>query len=212
MNALFSTRLRNSTASIHNEVEHTHFMVDLMEGRLEASSYTALIRQYEPIYAALEHQSREFAADPVFAPFSDSRLERHTRILADLRTLPLSDYPVTEAARDYAERIERIEEPERLIAHHYTRYLGDLSGGQAIGTLMARHYGIDRSALSMWDFSELGKTKPYKDDYRLRLDAIAAHGGREQTVIDETLLAFELNGRLLGELTRLAGTPGVTVA
>ena len=218
MTEKFSARLRQGTATIHDDVEHTDFMVDLMEGRLDAEAYATLLTQYEVIYAALEERARAFADDPVFAAFHDPRLERHARIVADLAVLNSSgagvgsgagsgaesgaESGVVPAARDYALRLSAIETPEAMIAHHYTRYLGDLSGGQAIGTLMARHYGIGAEALTMWDFSELGKTKPYKDDYRSRLDEIAATGGDEQAVLDEAIAAFEVNGALLSELTR----------
>ncbi|MBP0644931.1 biliverdin-producing heme oxygenase, partial [Mycobacterium tuberculosis] len=67
--------------------------------------------------------------------------------------------------------------------------------------LMGRHYGIGDDALTMWDFSDLGKTKPYKDSYRARLDEVAATGGDEQAVTAETLDAFALNGTLRAELT-----------
>lgn len=226
MTEKFSARLRQGTATIHDDVEHTDFMVDLMEGRLDTEAYATLLTQYEVIYAALEERARAFADDPVFAAFHDSRLDRHARIVADLAALNSTGVTVgsgvesgagsgsgsgsgsgvgsgvVPAARDYALRLSAIETPEAMIAHHYTRYLGDLSGGQAIGTLMARHYGIGAEALTMWDFSELGKTKPYKDDYRSRLDEIAATGGDEQAVLDEAIAAFEVNGALLGELTR----------
>ncbi|WP_453985627.1 biliverdin-producing heme oxygenase [Brevibacterium casei] len=214
MTEKFSARLRQGTATIHDDVEHTDFMVDLMEGRLDAEAYATLLTQYEVIYAALEERARAFADDPVFAAFHDPRLERHARIVADLAVLNSSgagvgsgagsgaESGVVPSARDYALRLSAIATPEAMIAHHYTRYLGDLSGGQAIGTLMARHYGIGAEALTMWDFSELGKTKPYKDDYRGRLDEIAATGGDEQAVLDEAIAAFEVNGALLGELTR----------
>lgn len=214
MTEKFSARLRQGTATIHDDVEHTDFMVDLMEGRLDAEAYATLLTQYEVIYAALEERARAFADDPVFAAFHDPRLDRHARIVADLAALKSSgvtvgsgpgsavDSGVVPSARDYALRLSAIETPEAMIAHHYTRYLGDLSGGQAIGTLMARHYGIGAEALTMWDFSALGKTKPYKDDYRGRLDEIAATGGDEQAVLDETIAAFEVNGALLSELTR----------
>ena len=197
----FSAQLREATAVIHDDVEHTDFMVNLMEGRLDAEAYATLLTQYEVIYAALEDRDRMFADDPVFAPFHDPRLERHERIVSDLTALGSGDIAVTEAALDYASRLAAIETPEAMIAHHYTRYLGDLSGGQAIGTLMGRHYGIGDDALTMWDFSDLGKTKPYKDAYRARLDEVAATGGDEQAVTAETLDAFALNGTLLAELT-----------
>lgn len=222
----FSARLKASTATIHDEVEHTTFMVDLMEGRLDAGAYALLLKQYTVIYTALEARSREFAEDPIFAPFYDANLFRTQRIHNDLEkleataagqrrdTAPLissgSDPAVTRSAEAYADHLNRLTRPEQLIAHHYTRYLGDLSGGQAIGALMGRHYSVPAEALTMWDFTEVGKTKPYKDAYRGRLDEIGANGGDEQLVIDETTTAFNLNGRLLAELSSEIEAPAVT--
>lgn len=208
----FSARLKSSTATIHDEVEHTNFMVDLMEGRLNADAYALLLKQYEVIYDALEQKSREFAADPIFVPFHNAGLCRYNRILADLRELGGGALPVTRSAEAYAAHLSGLTQPEQVIAHHYTRYLGDLSGGQAIGALMGRHYGLPASALTIWDFAEIGKTKPYKDDYRLRLNEIAGTGGDEQIVIDETMTAFKLNGELLAELTATTERPTATVA
>lgn len=216
----FSARLKASTATIHDEVEHTTFMVDLMGGRLDARAYALLLKQYEVIYDVLEQKSREFAEDTIFAGFYDTNLFRHERIVWDLQELTSSDQfrlsdvdlPLTRSAEAYAAHLAGIESPEQLIAHHYTRYLGDLSGGQAIGALMARHYALPTSALTMWDFAELGKTKPYKDAYRLRLNDIAGTGGDEQTVIDETMTAFRLNGELLSELTAMSQRSAATIA
>ena len=214
----FSARLKASTATIHDEVEHTNFMVDLMEGRLDACAYALLLKQYTVIYAALEAKSREIAEDGIFAPFHDANLFRHERIVWDLQELTGSDQfalndvdlPVTLSAEAYADHLSGLTGPEQLIAHHYTRYLGDLSGGQAIGALMGRHYAIPASALTIWDFTELGKTKPYKDAYRLRLNDIASTGGDEQSVIEETMTAFTLNGELLSELTSLSDRTAAT--
>lgn len=208
----FSTRLKASTAVIHDEVEHTTFMVDLMEGRLDADAYSLLLKQYEVIYDALEKKSRDFADDPVFRPFYEVSLFRFERILSDLAELGETELPVTASAEAFAAHLNALETPEQVIAHHYTRYLGDLSGGQAIGALMARHYGLRTSALTMWDFTALGKTKPFKDAYRQRLNEIASTGGDEQTVIAETMTAFTLNGELLSELTTISPRPAAPVA
>src|SRR5699024_5043453 len=108
--------------------------------------------------------------------------------------------------------LSRLGSPEQVIAHHYTRYLGDLSGGQAIRTLMRRHYGLPKTALTMWDFTEAGKTKPYKEAYRRRLDEVASTGGAEQIIIAETMEAFRLNGELLVDLTEATEGRIVTVA
>lgn len=212
MSQPFSARLKASTAIIHDEVEHTTFMVDLMEGRLDSRAYALLLKQYEVIYAVLESQSRTFADDPVFAPFHDVNLFRSERIAADLAALGGEDLPVMPSATAYADHLTGLERPEQVIAHHYTRYLGDLSGGQAIGTLMGRHYSLPVETLTMWDFTALGKTKPYKDSYRRLLDEVAATGGDEQIVIDETMEAFRLNGALLVDLTEATELRAVPVA
>ena len=162
----FSARLKASTATIHDEVEHTSFMVDLMEGRLDIRAYALLLKQYALIYAALEAKSSDFAEDPIFAPFHDAGLFRTERIHSDLQKLARDDLPITRSADAYADHLNRLTRPEQLIAHHYTRYLGDLSGGQAIGALMGRHYSVPADALTMWDFTEVGKTKPFKQPSR----------------------------------------------
>ncbi|MDN5805896.1 MAG: biliverdin-producing heme oxygenase [Brevibacterium sp.] len=224
----FSAQLKASTATIHDEVEHTSFMVDLMEGRLDVRAYSLLLTQYALIYAALESKTREFADSPLVAPFHNSALFRTNRIHSDLEKLGASaarqrpnaapqalgdsGSTVTASAETYADHLNRLTRPEQLIAHHYTRYLGDLSGGQAIGALMGRHYSVPADALTMWDFTKVGKTKPYKDAYRSRLDEIGANGGDEQLVIDETLTAFALNGRLLAELSSGAEAPADAAA
>ena len=200
MSEPFSARLKASTATIHDEVEHTTFIVDLMEGRLDSQAYALLLKQYDVIYAVLESRSREFADDPVFAPFFDAALFRAERIAADLTALDGTELPVMPSATVYATHLAGLERAEQVIAHHYTRYLGDLSGGQAIGTLMGRHYSLPATSLTMWDFTALGKTKPYKDAYRSRLDQVAATGGDEQIVVDETMEAFRLDGALIGDL------------
>jgi heme oxygenase len=208
----FSARLKASTATIHDEVEHTTFMVDLMEGRLDAYAYALLLKQYDLIYEALESTSRTFTEEPVFSPFHDPRLFRSARIAADLIAVDGTELPIMPATEAYVRHLRSLERPEQVIAHHYTRYLGDLSGGQAIGALMRRHYALPATSLTMWDFAELGKTKPYKDSYRLRLNEVAATGGDEQLVIDETMEAFRLNGELLVDLTDAIERRAVPVA
>lgn len=212
MSEPFSARLKASTATIHDEVEHTTFIVDLMEGRLDSQAYALLLKQYDVIYAVLESRSREFADDPVFAPFFDAALFRAERIAADLTALDGTELPVMPSATVYATHLAGLERAEQVIAHHYTRYLGDLSGGQAIGTLMGRHYSLPATSLTMWDFTALGKTKPYKDAYRRLLDQVATTGGDEQIVVDETREAFRLNGALLVDLTEAAENRALPVA
>ena len=88
------------------------------------------------------------------------------------------------------------------LAHHYTRYLGDLSGGQAVGALLNRTFDLNGRGLAFYDFAEIGKNKPYKDVYREKLDAVGDALSRQDRlrVVDEVRRAFELNRALCAEL------------
>ncbi len=91
-----------------------------------------------------------------------------------------------------------------FVAHHYTRYLGDLSGGQAIGRILARTYELDRpEGVRFYDFPAIPKPKPYKDGYRARLDALPLDEDEKAVVLAEVKATFDLNGALFAELTEV---------
>ena len=209
-----SELLRASTSDQHRRAETRTFISALMGGELALEDYVRYLAQLAHVYEALE--SRDASDDP--APLGDPRLARLAAIESDLAALGVADWrerhPALPSTAAYAARLREVAAggvPEYL-AHHYTRYLGDLSGGQAIGTLMGRHYSLPATSLTMWDFAELGKTKPYKDAYRRLLDQVAATGGDEQIVVDETMEAFRLNGALLVDLTEATDNRAVPVA
>ena len=58
-----------------------------------------------------------------------------------------------------------------LVAHNYARYLGDLSGGQAVGKILDRTFDLSGARLAFYEFPM--RPKPYKDSYRAKLDALS---------------------------------------
>ncbi len=107
------------------------------------------------------------------------------------------------AASAYAARLHASAAWGGLFAaHHYTRYLGDLSGGQAIGRCLDRAFDLDGRGISFYDFSAVGKPKPYKDAYRARLDALGTSPEETERVVAEVKVAFGLNQALFEELGR----------
>lgn len=198
----FSTILRESTREDHSGAEGRGFITRLMSGELSEADYWRLLAQYLPLYEALEEAfTRAAAGDPLAARFHDPRLFRTAAIRHDLAARfgdAAQADPALEITERYAARIREATVPQ-LIAHHYLRYLGDLSGGQAIGALVARHYGIPREQLTMWDFSEIDKPKRVKDSYREHLDEIVEPAVRE-VVLAETRIGYELAGELFAAL------------
>ncbi|MDN5640046.1 heme oxygenase (biliverdin-producing) [Rothia kristinae] len=208
----FSARLRRSTAERHSTAEHSTFMTDLMGGNLDARAYLRLLAQYRHIYAVLEEVARSFREDPqpLTDPFILPGLDRVPAIEADLAVLgdlvggqEDAVFAALPSTAEYAARIRATRtSPQRFLAHHYLRYLGDLSGGQAVAALMARHYGLPSEALSMYRFPDLPKPKVLKDGYRTLLDQADLSEEQRAELVEEAVMGFDLNARMFADLQR----------
>lgn len=204
----FSQALRERTWSGHSDSEGASFMTDLMEGRGTREDYVALVVQHYFIYEALEAAAERFATDPVAAAFISPQLTRMPALEDDLEFLLGADWrdqisPLPTTVR-YVERINQVADEAwsgGFIAHHYTRYLGDLSGGQVIGRLMQRHFGFETNGVGFYLFDQIAKPKQFKDTYREQLDAVAWDEAERERVIDEVLTAYRFNTELFLDLS-----------
>lgn len=202
-----STSLRDATAVAHERAERSDFIDDLMSGRLDAGAYRALAAQLYFVYRALEEVGDDLnAADDaraVVAPIFDERLRRLPRLAADLDALGV-DISTVEPLPAVARYVEAIaatrDDPARYVAHHYTRYLGDLSGGKVIKSRMITHYGIDKDSLTFYAFDGIDKLKRFKDGYRDALDGLPIDDDAHRRLVDEAVRAFEYNEALFAEL------------
>lgn len=204
----FSQIVRATTAERHSAAEHSSFMTDLMKGDLNAAAYTRLLAQYEFIYEALETVAAEFrrAGHPLTQAFDHPGLDRLDSIRADLRQLAGEDHEteLLPSTARYADRIRAtVDTPERFLAHHYLRYLGDLSGGQAVAALMARHYEVPSEGLSMYRFPELPKPKVFKDQYRVLLDEAPFTQEQRDAFLEEAIAGFDLNAEVFADLEKV---------
>lgn len=202
----FSQALRERTASGHGESEGATFMADLMSGRGTRDDYIALVAQHYFIYEALEQAAERMADDRDAARFITPQLTRLPAIEQDLRFLIGEDWrdvitplPTT---RRYVERINTVAATWSggFIAHHYTRYLGDLSGGQIIRTLMQRQFGFETNGVGFYLFDEIAKPREFKSTYREQLDAVGWSNEERERVIDEVLIAYRFNTELFVDL------------
>lgn len=205
----FSQALRERTWSSHGDSEGADFMKDLMTGKGSRDDYIALVAQHYFIYEAIEAAADHFANDPVAAPFITSQLTRLPAIEADLEFLLGADWrdqiaPLPTAAA-YAARVREIAAQDwagGFIAHHYTRYLGDLSGGQVIRTLMQRQFGFETNGVGFYLFDQIAKPKEFKSTYRDQLDAVQWDDAERERVINEVLTAYKFNTDLFVDLSR----------
>ncbi|MGV9194084.1 heme oxygenase (biliverdin-producing) [Microbacterium sp. MC2] len=203
---LFSTSLRKRSAGAHSDSEGAGFMSDLMRGKGTRDDYIALVAQHWFIYEALEAAAERMRADPLASVFISEKLTRLPALEADLTFLLGADWrdqieplPTT---RRYVDRINEVGAtwPGGFVAHHYTRYLGDLSGGQFIGTVMARRFGFETNGIGFYIFDEIADPKAFKDVYREQLDAAPWSPEEQERVIDEVLAAYQFNTDLFDDL------------
>lgn len=202
----FSTALRERSRTAHSGSESAGFMDDLMRGRGTREDYVALVAQHWFIYEALEDVGERMRDSPIAAPFLSDKLTRLPALEADLAFLIGPDWrehiaPLPTTVR-YVDRIREVGAtwPGGFVAHHYTRYLGDLSGGQFIGKLMARQFGFETNGIGFYLFAEIADPASFKDVYRDRLDAAGWDAAERERVIDEVLLAYQLNTDLFADL------------
>ena len=205
----FSQALRERTRGGHSASEGANFMDDLMKGNGSRDDYIALVAQHFFIYEALEAAAATMKDDAVAAAFISPQLTRLPALEADLAFLIGSDWRGSIAPLPTTERyVARINEIAAegwsggFVAHHYTRYLGDLSGGQIIRTLMQRQFGFETNGVGFYLFDQIAKPKEFKDTYREQLDAVDWSTEERERVIDEVLLAYTFNTDLFSDLAR----------
>ncbi|GAA4693604.1 biliverdin-producing heme oxygenase [Nocardioides conyzicola] len=201
-----SAAMREGSRAEHQAAEDSSFMSELLGGRVNERGYADYLLRLRVVYATMEEIVDAHRDDAAVAAVADTALVRLAAIDADL------DHWVTDgdrsvdspAAAAYRQRLldAAAEWPALLVAHHYTRYLGDLSGGQAIGRILDRTFELDGAGIAFYAFPEIPKPKVYKDGYRARLDALGLDAGQQERVVTEVRTAFQLNQALFAELGR----------
>ena len=195
--------VRAATADDHRAAESRGFITALMGGELSLDEYTRYLAQLAWVYEALEERGSRPGDPAVFDP----ALARMAAIDADLASLGAADWreahPPLPATADYAVHLRVIADDEvRYLAHHYTRYLGDLSGGQAIARLVARHYGATPEQLSFYrfDIAEDGVVR-YKRGYREAMNDLALAPEQVDVLIAEVRTSFRMNSAIFEALS-----------
>ncbi|MFD8756859.1 heme oxygenase (biliverdin-producing) [Kitasatospora sp. NPDC059577] len=206
----FSTVLRTASSEEHEAAEHSSFMSRLLGGQLGIEAYADLTGQLWYVYRALESRTEQLAAHSLAGPFVDRSLLRTAAIEHDLVHLRGPDWrdglaplPATAA---YVARVEELTTgwPAGYIAHHYTRYLGDLSGGQIIRGIAEKTWGFARKGdgVRFYVFEEVDNPAAFKREYRARLDTAGAAMDEveRRRVVEECKRAFVLNGAVFRDL------------
>lgn len=213
-----SALIRDRSKSAHSSSEGAGFMSSLLKGERSREDYIALVAQHYFIYAALEAGTERMRNDPVASRFISERLTRLPALEADLEFLLGSGWrdeiePLEATAR-YVKRIEEVGSTWAggFVAHHYTRYLGDLSGGLHIGKVIKRQFGFDTNGIGFYVFGDIADPAEFKNVYRAQLDEAPWDDEERERVIAEVLLAYRFNTEVFEQLAQRRGVDAASVA
>lgn len=205
-----SEAIRRATTAAHTDAQTAPFVSALVRGTLPVAGYARLVAQHRAIYEALERPMDELRADPDAGPFVDDGLVRLGALEADLVALlgeGWSSRPEAEllpATVEYCSRIQDVAVTwgAGWVAHHYVRYLGDLSGGLFLRRRIEAAYGIDEtSGTAFYDFPAIPDPAAWKDTYRRRLDAAPWDLDERGRVTAEVLEGYRFNTELFEQLS-----------
>ncbi len=206
----FSQVIRESSWGDHSDSEGATFMEDIMRGVATKQDYIDLVIQHYFMYVALEAAATQLATRDDAELLHPAALVRLPALEEDLEFLVGADWreqiAAVPATAAYAARITEIGEEgwaAGVIAHHYTRYLGDLSGGQMIAKRVAKQHGFDDGrGISFYNFAELGDLAEFKTNYRTVLDSLGdtLDEAEQKRMCDEVRQAYAFNTQVFIDL------------
>lgn len=186
-------------------------MLSYQKGQITLKQYKVLLCSLYEIYKALEEEldrnSSHPAVAPIYFPQELARLEPLERDLEHFFGREWRKRVIVPAAtQKYAQRLRQIgrEKPELLVSHAYTRYLGDLSGGQVLGKITQKSLGLtSKDGLSFFSFPGVSSPNRFKQLYRSRMNSIELTEEEKEEVLQEAIAAFELNIQVFDDLQKM---------
>ena len=202
----FSVDLKEGTKESHSAAENTKFVASFLRGVVDYEEYRKLLTNFYYVYDTMEQRIRE-TEDPMVQAIKSEDLERKEAIERDLEYYYGADWKEkqipSEACNTYCHRINEIAEkdPYLLVAHHYTRYIGDLSGGKILKEITARVLKPPAGkGLDFYEFPSIPNAKLFKQNYRAVLDNLGVDSSQENALITEANYAFRLNMYMFDEI------------
>ena len=207
MSVNLATMLREGTKKSHTMAENVGFVKCFLKGVVEKKSYRKLVANLYYVYSAMEEEMEKLKDHPVLSKIYYPELNRKHTLEQDLYFYFGANWreeaPLSEAGKAYVARIREIArtKPELLVAHSYTRYLGDLSGGQILKKISQRAMNlVDGEGTAFYEFEDIADEKEFKTKYRQAMNDLPVDLATAEAIVDEANDAFGMNMKLFQEL------------
>lgn len=200
-----ATQLREGTSKSHSMAENVSFVKSFLGGVIDKDSYKTMVSNLYFVYIAIEKAMEENKTHDCIKPIFFEELNRTESLEKDLEFYYGKDWSAkispSAATQTYVDRINEIsnKKPELLVAHAYTRYLGDLSGGQILKKIAQRAMNLKgNQGLAFYDFEKVNDEQSFKINYKSALDSLPIKNNAQ--IVAEANIAFNLNMKMFQEL------------
>lgn len=207
MSSNLATKLREGTKKAHTMAENVGFIKCFLKGVVEKTSYRKLVSNLYFVYSAMEEEMERLQTHPIISKVYFQQLNRKKSLEQDLVYYYGTNWrelvAPSGATKDYVQRIREVAatQPELLIAHSYTRYIGDLSGGQILKKIAMRGMNLaEGQGTAFYEFKDISDEKAFKVNYRQALDELPIDEATADQIVDEANATFGMNMKLFQEL------------
>ena len=207
MTSNLTIQLREGTSKSHSMAENVSFVKSFLGGVIDKTSYSHMLANLYFVYLSLEEAMEKNKDNEFIKPIYFPELNRTESLKEDLRFYYGDDWiknlQPSEATQAYINRIIQVSEkrPDLLVAHAYTRYLGDLSGGQILKKIAQRAMNLQSTkGLSFYEFNNIEDELQFKQNYKNALDSLPVDQDISTQIVAEANVAFNLNMKLFQEL------------
>ena len=207
MTSNLAAQLREGTSKAHSMAENVSFVKSFLGGVIDKDSYRKLVSNLYFVYSAMEEAMEKNKNNPFIQPIYFTELNRRQSLEQDLSFYYGPNWEavivISEATQNYVNRIKIVSEerPELLVAHAYTRYLGDLSGGQLLKKIAQRAMNLsDGKGLAFYEFTQVKDEQEFKQNYKKALDSLVLDSVLADQIVAEANISFTMNMKMFQEL------------
>ena len=210
MAVALAAQLREGTKKSHTMAENTGFVSCFLKGVVDKLSYRKLVADLYFVYEAME-RALDTLDCPTLKALDFPELRRLPGLERDMAFYYGADWrgkiKPSPATRKYVAQIEKAaasDEPELLVGHLYSRYLGDLFGGQMMSGMAVKTLGDavgdGSGGLAFYEFDAIPDSKAFITDWYTALNALDLSEEQRERIVEEANVVFRLNIEVFNEL------------
>ncbi|TAF05084.1 MAG: heme oxygenase (biliverdin-producing) [Nostocales cyanobacterium] len=200
-------KLRSGTQQAHTDAENVGFMKCFVQGVIDRECLSKFLSNLYFVYSELETAIEKHKQHPVIGGMYFPELNRQASLEKDMLFYYGNLWPhllkPSAATEKYITRIYEISahEPALLLGHAYTRYMGDLSGGQMLQKVAQSALKLSEyEGTEFYNFEQIPDKQAFKNKYRQALEQLPVDDTTADQIVAEANHAFYLNMEILKEL------------